>query len=191
MNDDLRPTSEPRRGSGFGFRKLHDSGAAPVSPDLKATAHVDEDKILEEFGPPSTAWPVPEDRSVRAKIVGLLPAFTKGHRPHPTKLKLILLAVALLLVGGAGAASYLILTRYSTPVAHFTAPVIKPKPKPPALVPSTLTGLMVDPSINNLPVTAVMIENSIDDRPQSGLDQAGVVFEALAEGGVTRFMALF
>ena len=61
----------------------------------------------------------------------------------------------------------------------------------PKTVPSTLTGLPVDPSINSLPVTAVMVENSTDARPQSGLSQAGVVFEAIAEGGVTRFMALF
>lgn len=38
---------------------------------------------------------------------------------------------------------------------------------------------------------AVMIENSPDARPQSGLSHADVVFEAVAEGGVTRFMALF
>jgi len=38
---------------------------------------------------------------------------------------------------------------------------------------------------------AVMIENSIDARPQSGLGKADVVFEALAEGGVTRFMPIF
>jgi len=36
-----------------------------------------------------------------------------------------------------------------------------------------------------------MIENSDDARPQSGLSQAGVIFEALAEGGITRFMALY
>ena len=36
-----------------------------------------------------------------------------------------------------------------------------------------------------------MVENSLAARPQSGLSQAGVVFEALAEGGVTRFMALY
>lgn len=67
----------------------------------------------------------------------------------------------------------------------------KPKPPAPKTVASTLTGLQVDPSVNSSQVTAVMIENSIDARPQSGLDQAGVVFEALAEGGVTRFMALY
>lgn len=38
---------------------------------------------------------------------------------------------------------------------------------------------------------AVMIENHPEARPQSGLNRADVVFEALAEGGVTRFMALF
>lgn len=38
---------------------------------------------------------------------------------------------------------------------------------------------------------AVMIENTPDSRPQSGLSQADVVFEAVAEGGVTRFMGLF
>ncbi len=38
---------------------------------------------------------------------------------------------------------------------------------------------------------AVMIENSPDARPQSGLYHADIVFEAMAEGGVTRFMAVF
>ncbi len=38
---------------------------------------------------------------------------------------------------------------------------------------------------------AVMIENLPSVRPQSGLGDAMVVYEALAEGGATRFMALF
>ncbi|NCN87633.1 MAG: DUF3048 domain-containing protein [Candidatus Pacebacteria bacterium] len=38
---------------------------------------------------------------------------------------------------------------------------------------------------------AVMIENTPDSRPQSGLADSDIVFEAVAEGGVTRFMALF
>lgn len=38
---------------------------------------------------------------------------------------------------------------------------------------------------------AVMIENSPDARPHSGLSDADIVFEALAEGGVTRFMGMF
>ncbi len=38
---------------------------------------------------------------------------------------------------------------------------------------------------------AVMIENSVDARPQSGLGDADVIYEAVAEGGITRFMALY
>jgi hypothetical protein len=37
----------------------------------------------------------------------------------------------------------------------------------------------------------VMIENSIDARPQSGLSSADTVYEAVAEGGITRFLAIF
>lgn len=38
---------------------------------------------------------------------------------------------------------------------------------------------------------AVMIENHIDARPQSGLSYADVIYEAVAEGGITRFMAVY
>ena len=80
---------------------------------------------------------------------------------------------------------------------HTAKPVavnLKPKisvPLQPTTVPSTLSGLPVNPSVNKQPVTGVMIENSTFARPQSGLGQASVVFEAIAEGGITRFLALF
>jgi hypothetical protein len=38
---------------------------------------------------------------------------------------------------------------------------------------------------------AVMIENTPDSRPQSGIADSDIVFEAVAEGGVTRFMAFY
>jgi hypothetical protein len=38
---------------------------------------------------------------------------------------------------------------------------------------------------------AVMVENAWDARPQTGLDKADVVYEALAEGGISRFMAIY
>src|SRR5436190_597458 len=37
----------------------------------------------------------------------------------------------------------------------------------------------------------VMIENHEESRPQSGLSFADVVYEAVAEGGITRFMAVY
>ena len=46
---------------------------------------------------------------------------------------------------------------------------------------SPLTGLEVaDEAATKQPVTAVMIENSPDARPQSGLSRAGIVYEAVA-----------
>jgi len=38
---------------------------------------------------------------------------------------------------------------------------------------------------------AVMIENHQESRPQSGLSDADIIYEAVAEGGITRFMAIF
>jgi hypothetical protein len=40
------------------------------------------------------------------------------------------------------------------------------------------------------PIT-VMIENHADSRPQSGLSKADIVYEAVAEGGITRFLSVF
>ncbi len=56
------------------------------------------------------------------------------------------------------------------------------------------------PAINGLPVNegvattrplAVVIENHPDARPQSGLYFADIVYETLAEGGITRLLAIF
>ncbi len=57
---------------------------------------------------------------------------------------------------------------------------------------SPLTGVeVVDEAATRRQVTAVMIENSPDARPQSGLKDAGIVYEAIAEGGITRFVAIY
>lgn len=40
------------------------------------------------------------------------------------------------------------------------------------------------------PIAAV-IENHSDSRPQSGLSRADVIYEAVAEGGITRFLSIF
>lgn len=53
-----------------------------------------------------------------------------------------------------------------------------------------LTGERTDQPVNNRTV-AVMVNNHPNARPQTGLSQADIVFEILAEGNITRFMALF
>lgn len=37
----------------------------------------------------------------------------------------------------------------------------------------------------------IMVENSTAARPQSGLSSADIIYEAVAEGGITRFLAIF
>lgn len=70
--------------------------------------------------------------------------------------------------------------------------VKKEKPEPePTTVASRLTGVQIDPKLNKLPVTGIMVENSPEARPQAGLASAGIVFEALVEGGISRFLALY
>lgn len=61
----------------------------------------------------------------------------------------------------------------------------------PTTVASPLTGEQVAPELAKRSVTGVMIENSLDARPQASLNQAGIVFEAVAEGGITRFLSLY
>jgi hypothetical protein len=75
-------------------------------------------------------------------------------------------------------------------VAVASVPTVKKAPSP-ITVPAPLTGLPIDPGLAHRPVTGIMIENSPDARPQSGLQDAGVIYEAIAEGGITRFIALF
>lgn len=60
-----------------------------------------------------------------------------------------------------------------------------------ALVPRALDGVMVSSSVANLRPWAFTIDNQVDARPSSGLDQASVVFESPVEGGITRFLAIF
>jgi hypothetical protein len=65
------------------------------------------------------------------------------------------------------------------------------KPAEPVRYYSPLTGRETTEPKTAAPVLAVMIENSPEARPQSGLMDAGVVFEAVAEGGITRFVVLY
>lgn len=64
-----------------------------------------------------------------------------------------------------------------------------------AKVAADLTGELFSASgaatwINERPL-AVMVNNHVDARPQSGLIYADIIYEVVAEGGITRFIAVF
>jgi hypothetical protein len=136
----------------------------------------------------------PTDTPARA-VVGTPKKHTWFHRIHLSKKQAIILSVVLvLLLGGGGAAAYVFVFNKKkptpAPVVTKTEPKVVEPPKP-TTVASPLTGIQVQPSLAQLPVTGIMIENSPDARPQSGLKDAGIVYEAIAEGGITRFLTLF
>lgn len=75
------------------------------------------------------------------------------------------------------------------PPKKVAAPSPSPSPKP-VFCPLTGTETSRDFDIQ-MPALAVKIENSVAARPQAGLNSADVVYEELAEGGITRFLAIF
>jgi hypothetical protein len=67
-----------------------------------------------------------------------------------------------------------------------------PTPAPtPVMVPAPLTGLPTTPALASRHVVAVMVDDQVDARPQSGFSQAGIVWQAPADGGIPRYMMLF
>jgi hypothetical protein len=94
--------------------------------------------------------------------------------------------LVLIIVTGIGL--NMLMLSQQEPTALNNSVKFTPKPK----FYSPLTGVPVaDDAATKKAVTAIMLENSPDARPQSGLKDAGVVYEAVAEGGITRFIALY
>lgn len=118
----------------------------------------------------------------------------RGWFKRHKKLAIILIVVGVLIIAGGTVGVLILLNQnQSASVAQTPKPQPKPEPKPePPKYYSPLTGSLVETEADTTqPVTAIMIENSTSARPQSGLKNSGVVFEAIAEGGITRFMVLY
>lgn len=110
-------------------------------------------------------------------------AFIKTHQVA------LLIAVGVLVIIPAATWAYI---QYTKPVDKVSSDVKVPKKeKAPTTKASPLSGVQVEPSLADRQITAVVIENTPEARPQSGLSDAGVVYEALAEGGITRYLAFY
>ena len=80
------------------------------------------------------------------------------------------------------------LTACVNPAPGKKTPTPTAQPAEPATWP--LTGLPREDSTPH-PVVAVKVENTVAARPQSGLEDADIVFEEQVEGGMTRYNAVF
>lgn len=178
MESDLKPGRRSVKSS-----KTAASEAKTETETFRTPDEVAADQTLETT-PEST--PIAIDRQADGPKSSWKEKLTL-HWP-PGKKEAIVAVVLLVFIAGGGAGYALMHKAKPKPATLKAIPKITPKTK---TVPSTLSGLPVDPSVNQRTVTGVMIENSQDARPQSGLGQASVVFEAIAEGGITRFLALY
>jgi hypothetical protein len=167
---------------------------AQISPNetkdgtpLAATETAGKAAVMAAVSGPEPAQTAPAPSSAsnskKPKRGFFLPRWTLSKR-----WTIVIGAVTATLICGGAAAAYLAQPRTQGGSFASKKPAYTPKV---TTVASSLSGLQVDESVNTRPVTGVMIENSQDARPQSGLNQAGIVFEAIAEGGITRFLALF
>lgn len=188
MFDDVKPPQRQR----------------PKTKTIEPLKNPDRTSILEQARVEDPGFKTPEEAAAELPMVDYSAPtavnheepkvhrfFTKPNWPPTKKQGIIYGTLLLLLAFGIGAGWTV--THRRTIVAEkpkvVTKKVVAPAPLP---IYSNLSGLPItNADLNKLPVTAAMIENSVDARPQSGLADAGVVFEAVAEGGVTRFMALF
>ena len=109
------------------------------------------------------------------------------------KNNLALAALALGLVGLGGLFTWLFLVPQNSvpaPVAASEPPSAVPVPV--ITLPRLLDGWPVSSGEEVHPfVYAVIIDNNKEARPAAGLAEASIVFEAMAEGGIPRFLALF
>jgi hypothetical protein len=66
-----------------------------------------------------------------------------------------------------------------------------PTPIPAGWIASTLDGVYAPADLAHREPVAVMVEDSIHARPQSGISSASIVYLAPADGGVPRYMMVF
>lgn len=74
--------------------------------------------------------------------------------------------------------------------APVESPVETPPVKETAAFTAPLTGMPLKEASSRRPLS-VMINNAPAARPQSGLSKADIVYEVLAEGGITRLIAIY
>lgn len=110
--------------------------------------------------------------------------FIDFFRQHKAASIAVISAVVLLAVGVLG---YVVFQGDEAGISQ----TVEKKTKAEKTVARRLDGVPVSPELANAQPIALMVENITSSRPQSGLERARVVYEALAEGGITRFVGIF
>ncbi|MBN1374432.1 DUF3048 domain-containing protein [Candidatus Dojkabacteria bacterium] len=160
---------------------------------------------------PMTHTPLESSIPTKIKERKLL-KFLKAIKNWVSKLPFVprILVISLpfaLIIGGIGYFTYTSITSRVDPQkinlpSDIDAKVNNPNPSifleqisDPKTMENPINGIFMSvkeyEKMTETPPIAVMIENHPDARPQTGLIYADIVFETLAEGGITRFMPIY
>lgn len=111
---------------------------------------------------------------------------------NPRKRLIFIIVCGLILIAAVGTGLYFLTAKKAnTSTSQETNTEVK-KTSYETKYYSSLDGTEVadDATANKYPL-GIIVENHIDARPQAGLDKASIVYEAIAEGGITRFLSIF
>lgn len=157
----------------------------PETPEHDEEKEIVEDEASESSVPPTVTTPKSEAQTSMPKPV-VVKSPTRPKSKLPSWVWIVVLAVVAL--GGAAIVGWKLFGAKST---NTNIAVSDVNVNTEALFSRLIDGVPVPQDQVNTNLYAVVIENLIDSRPPSGLDKASVVYETLAEGGITRFLALF
>ena len=120
-------------------------------------------------------------------------AFSIKEEPTKSKKNLVFLIVGIVAFLGGAACLAVALLSPERILSDLTFPTLPTETAKTDRVFSDLTGEeLADASLKNSPIYCIQTPNGLDGaRPQTGLTEAGVVFEAIAEAGITRFAAIY
>lgn len=109
------------------------------------------------------------------------------------KQKILLIPVLLAFLVACGENNTEPAPQIEEPIEQITEePELEPEPDPfYGMVINPLTGMWIDPEYSNNRPIAYIVNNLPRALPQSGISQADIIYEVLAEGGITRLVAIF
>jgi len=189
-----KTSNEPEKPKNLpGFRGT--SELPEHSEDSPVSSEIDDLALASAFGSDSEKLDPTDLTLEREKPLNTETTDMKKSKSPRNKKKQIIILLVILGVVIAGATGWIVSQRLldkkeKTGEVQTSNAEVKAVEKPTTVM-APITGRDVAPEIASRSVTAVMIENSVDARPQAGLYEADMVVEAVAEGGVSRFVTFF
>src|SRR3990167_733002 len=114
-----------------------------------------------------------------------------ARNPKMARKKIFVVLFAIVFGSALGAVGYVAYKQYFKKESFESNLFFAKKTPKPTTTANPLDGTQAEQETANRHPLAVIIENHSQARPQIGLDKASIVYEAISEGGITRFMAIY